>query len=628
MGNAKGKKRGKKRIKIFLVIVAFLALLAAAGYTVFIAPLLKKDQWIYKEVLVQKGTLAVGVTESGALTYGITELNYGLDLDTSTDDDDEEDEEEVVKYLQVEEVYVSAGQKITKGDALVKISESSITGVRRQLDSALVEAKTEYNEALADYELSALEANLDYESSLIDSKYAKSIYNNNVKSLNGDVQSLKVQLEECQSKTATLTQKLQDAQDGFGELEQKYKDAKAAWEAADIAEAVNYTYYERAYINAQSSYQNAKDQIKQAKQALADNEKQITTLTRQINASKAAKELNGLQVDGTYQESVLSGENAKVIYDSTMEGLKEDLQKAQDELDQAQKRKDDFEAFVGEDGMLYASEDGIITEVSCTAGQTLERQQTLLTYAKPSEMTISVDVTQEDVVNLAVGDKVSISFTAYPDVPYEGIIHSIETTATSRNTDTVSYTVVVAVEGETDGLYGGMTSDIIFVLEEKEDILYVSRKAIVEEDGKTLVYVKDADGKMVLREVKTGITNGVSIEITEGLQEGETIYLASIVSSATEVTGEAESGNGKNSGEAGDGSKRQDGSMPSGEMPSFDGMPDMENMPDFGGSMPDFGGSMPDFGGSMPDFGGGMPGGGSRPEGGSRPSRNSGGSKQ
>ena len=103
MGNAKGKKRGKKRIKIFLVIVAFLALLAAAGYTVFIAPLLKKEQWIYKEVLVQKGTLAVGVTESGALSYGITELNYSLDLDASTDDDDEEDEEEVVKYLQVEE---------------------------------------------------------------------------------------------------------------------------------------------------------------------------------------------------------------------------------------------------------------------------------------------------------------------------------------------------------------------------------------------------------------------------------------------------------------------------------------------------------------------------------------------
>ena len=99
---ASGKRRSKKRIKILLVIIAFLALLGAPGYTVFIAPLLKKDQWIYKEVQVQKGTLAVGVTESGALSYGITALDYDLDLETDEEDDDDDEEEETIKYLKVE----------------------------------------------------------------------------------------------------------------------------------------------------------------------------------------------------------------------------------------------------------------------------------------------------------------------------------------------------------------------------------------------------------------------------------------------------------------------------------------------------------------------------------------------
>jgi len=608
MSKKAGKKKSKKRIRIALVIIAFLALLSAAGYTVFIAPLLKKDQWIYKETQVQRGTLAVGVTESGSITYGVTQLQYALDMET--DDDDEDDEEETVKYLKIEEVYVTAGQKIAKGDALIKLSEESITGARRQLESALVEAKTEFNEAQADYELSALEAKLDYESSLIDSKYAKAIYQNSTKSISGDLQTLKTQLAEYQAQTASLEEKLAEAREGIDELQKKYEEAKAFWEATSTNEPVNYAYSQKNYLNAQSAYQNAKDQIKQAQQSLENNQEQIASLKKQINSASAAKSLNDLQVDETYQESVLIGENAKVVYDSTVEGLKDDLQKAQETLDAAQKRLDDFEAFVGEDGILYASENGIITEVSCTAGQTLNREQSLVAYAKPDEMTISVDVTQEDIINLVVGDKVSITFTAYADAPYVGVIQSIETTATSRNTNTVSYTVVVAIEGDTDGLYGGMTADIVFVMEEKEDVLYVSRKAIIEEDGTNYVYVKGNDGKMDRKVVQIGITNGVNTEILEGLKEGDVIYLASKVSSQTDVTSATPDADADTNGS--DVRRGSDGGgMPDfGNMPSDGSMPDFGNMPG-GGSMPDFG-NMPS-GGSMPDFGsmpsGGMPGG-------------------
>jgi len=150
-------------------------------------------------------------------------------------------------------------------------------------------------------------------------------------------------------------------------------------------------------------------------------------------------------------------------------------------------------------------------------------------------MRISVDVTQEDIVDLQVGDAVDITFTAYPEDSYTGSILSINTTATSDYSNTVSYTVEISVEGALEKLYGGMTADVIFVTEEKEDVIYVSRKAIVEENGKTYVYRKTALGGKELAEVETGITNGVDIEILSGLEEGDTIYLASKVSSEAEV---------------------------------------------------------------------------------------------
>ena len=199
---------------------------------------------------------------------------------------------------------------------------------------------------------------------------------------------------------------------------------------------------------------------------------------------------------------------------------------------------------------------------------------------------------------LTVGDVVEISFTAYPDTVYEGTILSIDTTATSRNSSTISYQVVIGVGGDTQALYGGMTADITFVTEEKSDVLYVSRKAIVEQNGKTYVYVQTALGGKELKQVQTGISNGTSIEITEGLAEGDTIYIASRVSSEEEISAQEEATETDSQGQS-----------------------DMQDM--FGGQMPDMesfmqGGQMPDMesfmqGGQMPDMGN-MPGGGQRPD--------------
>jgi HlyD family secretion protein len=185
-------------------------------------------------------------------------------------------------------------------------------------------------------------------------------------------------------------------------------------------------------------------------------------------------------------------------------------------------------------------------------------------------MTISVDVAQEDVVELSVGDSVEIEFTAYEGEIYNGVIYSIDTTATAKNSNTVSYTVLISVEGDTTELYGGMVADITFVTDKKEDVLFVSRKAIVTENGKTYVYRKTSMGGKELAEVETGINNGTSIEILSGLNEGDTIYIASKVSSETEVKSSSEN------------TQDSTGTDTSGDFGSSDGMelPDGMTMPD------------------------------------------------
>lgn len=591
------KSLTKKQKKLILAGIALFLLILAASYTVFIAPLLQKEQWIYKEETVERGTLKVGVTESGSLEYNTKSIDYNLDLDVSDDDEDdseEDDDDTVQKYLKIEEIYAASGQRVTEGEELLKFTEDSVEAVRALLQNAVVEAQADYAEAESTYELSLLEAQTDYDTQKISASYAASIRNTSGTSVTNKVASLQVQLEQKQANTASLQEKLTETQEDYQDALEDYEAAKEGYEGAGTDNTVNFMTIQNGYLSARSKYQQAKSALTQAEDALSENESAITDLQNQLAAAqaKAKQKIDKLDTEETYQEAVITGQNAQTTYNATVEDLKETLQEAEETKEKREEQLQAFEDFVGSDGIIYATEDGVITEVSYEAGDRLTTTGALSSYATSDDMRISVDVTQEDIVDLKVGDAVDITFTTYPEDSYTGSILSINTTATSDYSNTVSYTVEISVEGELEQLYGGMTADVIFVTEEKEDVLYVSRKAIVEENGKTYVYRKTALGGRELAEVETGITNGVDIEILSGLEEGDTIYLASKVSSEEEVKSTEETADSGSSSDTAVGSDTEFGMSEDMQMPG-------------GGDMPQGGPG----GGNSGNFGGGMPGG-------------------
>jgi len=580
------KSLTKKQKKLILAGIALLLLILAASYTVFIAPLLQKEQWIYKEETVERGTLKVGVTESGSLEYNTKSIDYDLDLDVSDDeeDDSDDDDDTVQKYLKIEEIYAASGQRVMEGEELLKFTEDSVEAVRALLQNAVVEAQSDYAEAESTYELSLLEAQTDYDTQKISASYAASIRNTSGTSVTNNVASLQVQLEQKQANTASLQEKLTQAQEDYA-LE-TYEAAKEGYEGAGTDNTVNFMTIQNGYLSARTKYQQAKSALTQAETAVTDNENAIAELTNQLAAAQAKQKIDKLDTEETYQEAVINGQNAQTTYNATVEDLKETLQEAEETKEKREEQLQAFEDFVGSDGILYATEDGVITEVSYEAGDRLTTTGVLFSYATSDDMRISVDVTQEDIVDLQVGDAVDITFTAYPEDSYTGSILSINTTATSDYSNTVSYTVEISVEGELEQLYGGMTADVIFVTEEKEDVLYVSRKAIVEENGKTYVYRKTALGGRELAEVETGITNGVDIEILSGLEEGDTIYLASKVSSEEEVKSTEETADSGSSSDTAVGSDTEFEMLEDMQMPGGDDMPQGGNSGSFGGGMP------------------------------------------
>ena len=556
----KQKHTSKKFVvRLLLAILAFLMLTGVCVYTVFIRPNLHGDTVIYKESQVQKGNLVQGIMESGSIALQESHINYELEINYSEEDDDDGEDEEASRYLQIEEVYAGQGQRMKEGDPLFKISRDSIDAVRRKLQKAKSEAQLELADARSDYNTQARSAKSTYSASKAEADTASrslaattNRLQQEIELLYGDIQVLEAEINDYNEK---LTD--EDTLEDYSDLKYAFEKAQEKLEETDASSVAAYTANYSSFQNAKTAFEELDNRLQGYRDGIEENQEQILEKLEQINQSQADLSREQLSAQQSYDSAVLNGSLAGDIYGYTVDDLAGTVEEAQAAVEEAQALLDDFEAFVGTDGIVYADGSGLITEVAYEAGDRLMNTGAMLSYVKEEDYTITIDVSEEDISYINVGDTVDIEFNAYPDELCSGIVSAVTTTADSSYSSTVNYPVTIRIEGDTGKLYGGMTADITFVTDRAEDVLYVSAKAIVtKEDGSTCVYIKNAEGEMELKTVTTGFSNGSETEITDGLSEGDTVYIASTVSAgqseeSLKQTGGSrpEQGTGENAGD-------------------------------------------------------------------------------
>ncbi len=520
------KRRMARRTKKTLTVLCIAAavVIAAACGTIYRKLAQNVQQWEYSEQTVQQGTLTNGVTESGTVEFGITSQIY--DLDVSTDDDsDEEDDEEDENYLRVENVYVSVGQRVQEGDKVYRFTQDSIDSVRKALTYERTEAQIALATAQTAYEIGVLEAELSRDETLLDTSLAQTSYDTVIARLSNDLaaKNLEIQqlLKDIYKLQCDLTQ--EEYLEEKADVSEAYEDAQEGVENAADDYVTNRVDAAQAFQSARESYEQFFSQFDESNQQIQDKIDEVYEIEAEIVYKQQLLEKELLAAQQDLKTSTVSGEIADVKYQSSLTGYENALSKAQRELEEAAQKLDAFDEFVG-DGTVCAAGSGIVTEIGYEEGDYLMNTGTLIAFAKADEMTVSVDVSQEDVVMLKVGDTVELRMSAYEGETYRGIIKSITTTATSRNSATISYPVVISIQGDTSGLYSGMTADVTFVTEEAENVSYVLRKAVVEENGKSQLYIKSGES-YVLTPVTTGWNNGKYIEVKDGINAGDRYYI-------------------------------------------------------------------------------------------------------
>lgn len=173
---------------------------------------------------------------------------------------------------------------------------------------------------------------------------------------------------------------------------------------------------------------------------------------------------------------------------------------------------------------ILAPINGMIIQKNVESGQTFTTAEAILVMS--DRLTVKAQVDETDIAQIKLKQKAKITLDSYPEESIEAEVDQIAYDAKTVNNVT-TYIVDVLPNTAPDFMRSGMTANVVFNVQSKNNIIVVPTEAIKNSGGKNIVTITDSknNGKMLEQEVQLGITDGKKTEIVSGLNVGETILI-------------------------------------------------------------------------------------------------------
>ncbi len=263
--------------------------------------------------------------------------------------------------------------------------------------------------------------------------------------------------------------------------------------------------------------------------------------TRQLFEQKLESQAN---LDSMYAAAEVEKARRQSALDQVVQ-TKASLRQAQDDLGKT---------------TIYAPMAGTVSKLNKEVGEialgSQFQEDVILELSNLQGMEALVDVDENDITSVSIGDKAEIEVDALPDVKLEGEVTDIANSAKSSGAGTTDekteFEVKIAVTRADSRLRPGMTASAEIVTEVRPDCLSVPIQSVAvrtpkqlgaEADQKNeaekpseprfkpdkdgfveIVWIVD-DGHATARQVKTGIQSETHIEVVEGLKEDERVVV-------------------------------------------------------------------------------------------------------
>lgn len=297
-------------------------------------------------------------------------------------------------------------------------------------------------------------------------------YDNTVKQAKASLDIARVNYESA--KDGSGKQQLMQAETAYNSAKLNFENAEKALNNSKVlfeAEIIS----RNDYDNAMTSYTNAKQQYETAKSTY-----ELTRDTLVANSEKAAEaQLN----------------QAQAVYDSAVSQRVDDEVKAE---------------FSGE-----------ITKIYINDGDTVMKGSPTVDIADFSQMIATVKVDEYDMSAMSIGKEVTCTVDALQK-SFDGVVDKISKTAVVQAG--ISYYEADVIIPSDGTLLEGMSVEAKALNQNIENAVTISMKALqFDNENKPFVYLKEK-GKLKEKYVTIGANDGLTVEIKEGLNEGDTVY--------------------------------------------------------------------------------------------------------
>lgn len=260
-------------------------------------------------------------------------------------------------------------------------------------------------------------------------------------------------IDEKKDAVDAATTALAQAQDTLTQAQQSADAAQSTLEQAQKE-------FDSAVETYNKNVEETNTKITELTDSLDDLKSDYEQAERDATTQKA-------ELQNEYDTAVVEGKYAGSTYELTVSELESAVESAQDTLDTLKEEQTALLAL--EDGVVTADEDGTIAAVPYEAEDTLQSGTAFALYCDTQTIMISVEVPQENIAQVGVGDEVSVMIAGNRDGAVTGTVSSIASSATTGGSvSNVTYAVIISIDNSDGRLGSGSSATVTFQGEQEE----------------------------------------------------------------------------------------------------------------------------------------------------------------
>ena len=311
--------------------------------------------------------------------------------------------------------------------------------------------------------------------------------------------------------------------------------AEAEAQLADVQRGANV----EAIAQAESAVQSANAQV-------SDTEARLDLAIAQLDRNRQLA-IQGAISDNELDNFIQAVRSAEAALDSARFQLREreerltelrndprpeDLAQAEARLEQARAQLESTQVqladtriqapFSGIVTQKFANEGAFVTPTTSASDATSATSTAIVAIA--NDLEILAEVPEADLAKIIPGQTVEIVADSFPDDVFRGQVRLIAPEAIERQNVTLFQVRITLLSGQ-DQLRSNMNVTVAFIGDELSDVLVVPTVAIVTQEGQSGVLVPDHRDRIRFRQVTLGSQVGDQIQILEGVDEGDRVFV-------------------------------------------------------------------------------------------------------